>query len=379
MSMNAEALSTAGIGLAPGNDVVGLILQIGWLGFFVFYMFYGQRLQIKIMLKEIESSLYKLQLIKDQGRTLTISTIKEVGKTNGDLEARVDRLLEHLYIPPVELDPSGIIRRLEHIVDIRDFRFKDEVKMMVPQADETQVNNLTNMIDAALALNQIYKIVKHFYLSGKKTSSFYIIMQLQMILPDIMKESEAYASALNAFKAGQPIGDGIGALAAAKLMNGNESREIARDVVMSEVQIEGRTAYVLKAKGPGGNVGKPGEAIKQILEEKEGKIARVIIIDAAQKLEGEKPGEVMEGTGVAIGGPGVDKFKVEEVAAKYKVPLNVILVKEGVGDVVSAMRKEISDSVDEVSVRVRRIIRETTKEGDFVIIAGIGNTMGIAQ
>jgi hypothetical protein len=379
MSMNAEALSTAGIGLAPGNDVVGLILQIGWLGFFVFYMFYGQRLQIKIMLKEIESSLYKLQLIKDQGRTLTISTIKEVGKTDGDLEARVDRLLEHLYIPPVELDPSGIIRRLEHIVDIRDFRFKDEVKMMVPQADETQVNNLTNMIDAALALNQIYKIVKHFYLSGKKTSSFYIIMQLQMILPDIMKESEAYASALNAFKAGQPIGDGIGALAAAKLMNGNESHEIARDVVMSEVQIEGRTAYVLKAKGPGGNVGKPGEAIKQILEEKEGKIARVIIIDAAQKLEGEKPGEVMEGTGVAIGGPGVDKFKVEEVAAKYKVPLNVILVKEGVGDVVSAMRKEISDSVDEVSVRVRRIIRETTKEGDFVIIAGIGNTMGIAQ
>jgi hypothetical protein len=377
--MNAEALSTAGIGLAPGNDVVGLILQIGWLGFFVFYMFYGQRLQIKIMLKEIESSLYKLQLIKDQGRTLTISTIKEVGKTDGDLEARVDRLLEHLYIPPVELDPSGIIRRLEHIVDIRDFRFKDEVKMMVPQADETQVNNLTNMIDAALALNQIYKIVKHFYLSGKKTSSFYIIMQLQMILPDIMKESEAYASALNAFKAGQPIGDGIGALAAAKLMNGNESHEIARDVVMSEVQIEGRTAYVLKAKGPGGNVGKPGEAIKQILEEKEGKIARVIIIDAAQKLEGEKPGEVMEGTGVAIGGPGVDKFKVEEVAAKYKVPLNVILVKEGVGDVVSAMRKEISDSVDEVSVRVRRIIRETTKEGDFVIIAGIGNTMGIAQ
>ena len=379
MSMNAEALSTAGTSLAPGNDIIGLILQIGWLGFFVFYMFYGQRLQIRIMLKEIESSLYKLQLIKDQVRALTISTIKEIGKTDGDLETRVDRLLEHLYIPPVELDPSGIIRRLEHIVDIRDFRFKDEVKLMVPQADETQVNNLTNMLDAALVLNQIYKIVKHFYLSGKKTSSFYIILQLQMILPDIMKESEAYANALTAIKAGQPMGDGIGALVAAKLMYGNESHEIAKDIMMSEVQIEGRIAYVLKAKGPGGNVGKPGEAIKQIIEEKEGKIARVIIIDAAQKLEGEKPGEVMEGTGVAIGGPEVDKYKVEEVAAKYKVPLNVILIKEGVRDVVSAMRKEISDSVDEVSVRVRRIIHETTKEGDLVIIAGIGNTMGIAQ
>lgn len=377
--MSPETLSSLGQALAPGNDIIGLIIQITWLGFFVAYMFYGQRLQIKIMLKEIESSLFKLQLIRDRGRSLAISTIKDVGKTNNDLEPRVDRLLEHLYIPPVELDPTGIIKRLEHIVDVRDFRLKDEVKLMVPQANETQVNNLANMLEAALALNQIYKLVRHFYLSGKKTSSFYIILQLQMILPDIMKESEAYASALTAFKSGQPIGDGIGALIAARLMNGRESREIAQDVVMCEVPVEGRTAYVLKAKGPGGNVGKPGEAIRQILEEKEGKIARMIIIDAAQKLEGEKPGEVMEGTGVAIGGPGVDKFKVEEVATKYKIPLDVILIKEGVGDVVSAMRKEISDSVDEATIRIHRIIRETTKEGDSVIIAGVGNTMGIAQ
>ena len=377
--MSHETLSSLGQALAPGNDVIGLIIQITWLGFFVAYMFYGQRLQIKIMLKEIESSLFKLQLIRDRGRSLAISTIKDVGKTNNDLEVRVDRLLEHLYIPPVELDPTGIIKRLEHIVDVRDFRLKDEEKLMVPQANETQVNNLANMLEAALALNQIYKLVRHFYLSGKKTSSFYIILQLQMILPDIMKESEAYASALTAFKSGQPIGDGIGALIAAKIMNGRENREIAQDIVMCEVPVEGRTAYVLKAKGPGGNVGKPGEAIKQILEEKEGKISRMIIIDAAQKLEGEKPGEVMEGTGVAIGGPGVDKFKVEEVATKYKIPLDVILIKEGVRDVVSAMRKEICDSVDEATIRIHRIIRETTKEGDSVIIAGVGNTMGIAQ
>ncbi|MEM2970062.1 MAG: DUF1512 family protein, partial [Candidatus Bathyarchaeia archaeon] len=194
--MSAETISTAGQALTSGNDLIGPILQILWLGFFVAYMFYGQRIQIKFMLKEIESSLFKLQLIRDRGRSLAISTIKEIGKTNSDLEVRIDRILEHLYIPPVELDPAGIIKRLEHIVDVRDFRLKDEVKIMVPQANETQINNLANMLEAALALNQIYKLVRHFYLSGKKTSSFYIILQLQMILPDIMKESEAYASAL---------------------------------------------------------------------------------------------------------------------------------------------------------------------------------------
>ncbi|RLI39168.1 hypothetical protein DRO64_10920 [Candidatus Bathyarchaeota archaeon] len=111
----------------------------------------------------------------------------------------------------------------------------------------------------------------------------------------------------------------------------------------------------------------------------EGKISRIIIIDAAQKLEGEKSGEVAEGTGVAIGGPGVDKYKVEEVATKYKVPLDAILIKESIEDVISAMKKEIANSVDEVIKRIKRIIHENTKIGDHIIIAGIGNTIGIAQ
>ena len=377
--MSDQLLFNAFQGLPPQDNIVGLIVQILWLAFFVLYMLYGQKLQVRIMLKEIESSLFRLKLIRDRGREIAISTFKKISNGNSDPTERVDRLLEHVYIPPVSLDPSGIIRRLEHLIDVRDFRLKDEVRLMAPNADETQINNLANMLEAALALNQIYKIVRHFYLMGKKTSSFYVILQLQMILPQIIKESQAFASALTAFKTGQPIGDGIGPLIAARLMRERKKYEITMDTVVGEVPIEGRIAYVLKAKGPGGNVGKPGEAIRQILEEKEGRISRIIIIDAAQKLEGEKPGEVVEGTGVAIGGPGVDKYKVEEVATKYKVPLNAILIKEGIEDVVSVMRKEIAKSVEEAIKRIRRIIRETTKEGDQIIIAGIGNTIGIAQ
>ena len=366
-------------GFPSQDNTIGMIIQILWLAFFIFYLLYGQKLQVKIMLKEIEGSLFKLKMIRDRGREIAISTVKKFSKQGNDPTERVDRLLEYIYIPPVDLDPYGIIKRLEHLVDVRDFRLKDEVKLMVPDADEAKINNLTNMLEAALALNQIYKVVRHFYLVGKKTSSFYIILQLQMILPQIMKESQAYASALTAFKNGQPIGDGIGPLIAARLMHGRKEYEIAEDTVVSEVPIDGRIAHVLKAKGPGGNVGKPGEAIRRLLEEMEGKISRIIIIDAAQKLEGEKSGEVAEGTGVAIGGPGVDKYKVEEVAAKYKVPLDAILIKESIEDVISVMKKEIANSVDEVIKRIKRIIHENTKIGDHIIIAGIGNTIGIAQ
>jgi hypothetical protein len=366
-------------GLGPPGDILGWVFQIAFLGIFVVFMFYGQRIQMMIMIREVEGSIYKLKIMRDEARKVAINNIKETGKLEGDPTAHVDRFLEYFAISPVELDPSGVIWRLEHLLDVRDIRFKDDVKLMAPKADDNQINNMENMLEAALALNIIYKIIRHYYLLGKKTLSLYVIMQVQMILPMIMREAEAYAAAQKAFTLGQPIGDGAGALVAAKLMQGHEKTKVEKDVVVAQIPIEGRTAYVLKAEGPGGNVGKPGEAIKQIIEKNEGKISLAIVVDAGMKLEGEKTGEVSEGLGVAIGGPEVEKYKVEEAALKHQVPVNAIIIKEDVGDAVSPMRKEIVDAIDGVIERIKRLILERTQQGDSVIIAGIGNTIGIGQ
>jgi len=355
------------------------ILNLLFYVVFIVFIFYGQRIQMYVMLREVEGSLYKLKYIKDEGRKIAIETIKEIGKPQTDPTARVDRFLEYFTYPPQSLDPAGVVWKLEHILDVRDVRFKGEVKLMAPAADETQANNLENTLEAAMALNYIYKVIRHFYLLGKKTLSLYIIMQIQMILPLVMREAEAYASALKAFAYGQPIGDGAGALVAAKLTYGHETKKIPKDCVVATVPIEGRTAYVIKAEGPGGNVGKTGDAIKTIIEENEGKIATIIMVDAAQKLEGEEVGEVAEGVGAAIGGPGVDQFKIEESILKYRIPINAVAIKEDIGDAVSPMRKEIFDAVDKAIERIKQVILERTKEGDKVIIAGPGNTIGIGQ
>jgi hypothetical protein len=355
------------------------ILSLLFYVVFIVFIFYGQRIQMYVMLREVEGSLYRLKYIKDEGRKITIETIKEIGKPQADPATRVDRFLEYFAIAPQSLDPAGVVWKLEHILDVRDTRFKDEVKMMAPAADDVQANNLENTLEAAMALNFIYKVIRHYYLLGKKTLSLYVIMQIQMILPLVMREAEAYASALKAFAYGQPIGDGAGALVAAKLMHGNETRKIAKDCVVSTVQMEGRTAFVIKAEGPGGNVGKPGDAIKTIIEENEGKIATVIMIDAAMKLEGEAVGEVAEGVGAAIGGPGVDQFKIEESLLKYRIPINAVIIREDIGDAVSPMRKEVFEAADKVIERVKQVILERTKEGDRVVIVGVGNTMGISQ
>jgi hypothetical protein len=363
----------------PGGDIFSQILTIVFYLFFFVFLFYGQRFQIYIMLREVESSLYKLRYIKDEGRKIAIETLKEIGKPQTDPTARVDKFLEYFTIPPQSLDPAGVVWKLEHILDVRDVRLKDEVKMMAPAADETQANNLENTLEAAMDLNFIYKVIRHFYLLGKKTMSLYVIMQIQMQLPLIMKEAEAYAGALKAFAYGQPIGDGAGSLVAAKLMHGYETRKIPKDNVAATVQIEGRTAYVTKAEGPGANVGKAGDAVKTIIDENEGKIANIIMIDAALKLEGEGVGEVAEGVGAAIGGPGVDQFKIEESILKYRIPINAVIIKEDIGDAISPMRKEIFDAVDKAIERIKQVILERTKEGDKVIIVGVGNTIGIGQ
>ena len=367
--------------LIPGSDSVTQVLSLVMYVFFIGFIFYGQRIQMYIMIREVENSLHKLRIIKEEGRKTAIEVLKEIGKPTADPTARVDRYLEYFTIGPQSMDPAGIVNKLDHILDIRDERLKEEVKLMAPQAagDDVQVNNLENTLEAAMALNYIYKVVRHFYIQGKKTLSLYVIMQLQMILPLVMKEAEAYASALKAFAYGQPIGDGVGPLIASKLMHGYEVRKVPKDCVVSSVPFEGRTALVLKAEGPGGNVGKPGQAIETVIEEQQGKLAMVIMIDAGLKLEGEVVGEVSEGIGAAIGGPGVDAYKIEEKVTKYNLPLYAVIVKEDIGDAVSPMRKEINDAVDKVIERVRDVVKERTKEGDTVLIIGVGNSIGVGQ
>lgn len=381
MNVMAVVLSVLGNQLfqLPTGDAITQILSILFYVVFIVFLFYGQRIQMYVMIREVEGSLYKLKYMRDEGRKTAIETIKEIGKPQTDPSARVDRYLEYFAVEPQSMDPAGIVWKLDHILDVLDVRLKDEVKLMAPATDEAQANNLENTLGAAMALNYIYKVVRHFYIQGKKTLSLYIIMQLQMILPLVLKEAEAYASALKAFAYGQPIGDGVGPLVAAKLMHGYEIRKVPKDCVVATVPIEGRTAFIIKAEGPGGNVGKPGDAVKLVIEENEGKIASVIMIDAGLKLEGEEVGEVVEGIGAIIGGPGVDQFKIEEVVVKYRIPINAVKIKEDIGDAVSPMRKEISDSVDKVIERVKNVILERTKEGDKVMIVGVGNTIGIGQ
>ncbi len=366
------------LGSLFGN--LGTISQLLFTVLFIALFFgFGQKLQMRQYLWDIDKGLRKLDMFRNSAKDLALKTVKEIGKPATDPGPQFNVLMEQFLISPVDMDPAGIVGKIDHLLDVRDEKFKEDVRRIAPGADSTQVMNLENLVEASWALNTIYRIIRHFYLMGKKTNSIFIIIQLQALLPLIIQEAEAYLGAAKAFAEGQPIGDGIGALVASRLMKDKEKRKVEKDVVVAETMMEDRRVIALKAEGPGGNVGKPGDAIKTIIEENVGKVSMVVMVDAAVKFEGETSGEISEGIGAAIGGIGTERYKIEQEATLHKIPVYAVIVKESLQEAITPMKKEIMDAGEKVIERIKSLILERSKPGDTIIVAGIGNTIGIGQ
>jgi hypothetical protein len=368
-----------------GADV-GEFSWIIQLVFFVFIMvlsLYGQRIQMWQWLKQIEAGLIELKQMAIKSRQTAIDTFKKYGREEEVVAEEVDRWLDYFTIRPVDLDPAGVLERLEHILEERKDRFEEFTEELAPEAPDEVRSNLENTLEVTQVLSLIFRVVRHYYLLGKKHGSQIMIMQIQMQLPELLRLAKAYFDAMGAFSEGKPIGDGIGPLAVTKFAReqGKDSEsyvsEITRGVGYYPVEYEGRTIYALRATGPGGTVGKPGFAVKKLVDENPGKIRRIITVDAALKLEGEELGRVSEGTGAAIGDPGPEKHAIEEVATKNGIGLEAVVIKENEAAAVGVMDKKILDAVPEVIERIKDAIHKRTKTGDQVILAGIGNTIGI--
>jgi len=369
---------------AGRSDLLSLLMSFLWFIFMLIFLIYptfSQKIQLSYMLRDIERKLLKLKYFRDEVRKRTIQHLNKYSDENIEVDEGVDRLLGSVVIEPVDRDPYGIMYKLEHIVNTWEETFENEVRALCPKADERIVKTLTNLVEVARGLDYIYRVIRHYYLLGKKTSNIYIVLQVQMILPQVMEIAKAYRQASYAFAQGQPIGDGVGVLAVAKLVDGMEKKtyEIAKDTVVQEALWNGRRLLVLRAKGPGGAVGKPGEGVKKLIEAEGDKIKAVITIDAGLKLEGEESGKIVEGIGAAIGGIGVERYKIEEISKAKGIPLYAFVIYESVAEAITPMKESIAKAAERVVERVKKLISEKVGDGATVIVAGIGNTVGIGM
>jgi hypothetical protein len=361
---------------ALDSGSVSTILDFAWIAFFMAFFLYGARIQSTLMVLQIRSKLRKLEQMETTAKDKLFTQLKKLNPQPDGIGEGVERALNSFMIYPISLDPKGIVPKLGKIADTYDRSLKSSVKALAPKANDVELMNLTNLTEVSIGLNNMYRVVRHYYLLGKKPGGLLALAQLQLVLPSIMDAAEAYHSSIEAFIQGKPIGDGFGPLVVSELKEGLQYGEIVEDTVVAETIIEERKVFVVKAKGPGGNVGKPGEAIQKIFDTNTN-VKLLVTVDAALKLEGEETGQVAEGIGAAIGGLGVERYQMEEAASKTSAPLYAIVVKMSEKEAITHMPQTVIKAASDVRSRVIRVIKDRTKPGDTIIVAGIGNTIGV--
>ena len=159
-----------------------------------------------------------------------------------------------------------------------------------------------------------------------------------------------------------------------RMMLDLEKNDAAFRTVWSKTVLRKRTVHLLKPRGPLSTVGRLDDAMEAILSKH--KIDAIIMVDAALKMEGEESATITRGFGAAIGGIGTERFRIEETATKYGIPIHAIVVKQSIKQAVTLMTKDIALTADAVRDHVLEMTSEVAPEGGAVLVAGVGNTMG---
>src|SRR5260370_17507358 len=91
-------------------------------------MFYGQRIQISMMLVGVKRNLGKLERLRKTAHDSVLSSALRFKGDQKSVESRIDRLTGSFAIQPVSMDPSGIVGKLEHILDTYEDNLSADVK-----------------------------------------------------------------------------------------------------------------------------------------------------------------------------------------------------------------------------------------------------------
>ncbi len=385
-----QVLLQTGLGTSQSNAWLIFLSNIIWIAM-IFLFFFQDYVMIWRYAYTVGSFLTNLNRLITNNVNLVINHVDQLLRSNGSpknvnkdaIEKTIKDLMDFVVIEPVNAEPTGLMRTLKLLVTTYNDRLEDSIRSLLPSIERTLVQNVVDAVDGLRELNFIYKVIMHYYRLSNKYRNPYLMMQVYMLLPILREYVNALNGAISTFLKGQPVGDAAGPLTAYRFMRSCSSvEEIShnvKDTYIGLCNFEGRRVYVVKARGPGGTVGNLDDGIAYLVERVSVKPRFIITVDAALKLEGERTGSIAEGVGVAMGGIGVERFNIERIASKYGIPLYAVLIKMSMPEALSAMPKEVEGAVNDAVESVKRVIREGVREGEEVILVGVGNTGGVAQ
>src|SRR3989442_12373921 len=143
-------------------DLSQIVNLVSFASFFMIF-FYGQPLQVQWQLVSVKRSLGKLERSKTAARQKFLDSISRFQMDKKTVETKIDRLNNSFTITPVSLDPSGIVGKLEHVLDTYDDHLKMEVKAIAPNATESDVNTLSNQLEFSLSLDGTIRLGRRLH------------------------------------------------------------------------------------------------------------------------------------------------------------------------------------------------------------------------
>ena len=351
-----------------------LLSQIIWLVLFVVFMVYGQRIMVTQAVIKLEREVYELEEIADKSRRQVIRFISK--RADKKLQTSIGNFMNFFAISPVSIDPYGVMKKIDHVSRHSEKRINYFVDEVAPKFSNDKKKDIKNALAGAITTHNIAKIVRHYLELIKKYKMFQLAMIIQMQMPLIARVSKAASKATYAFLDGVPIGDGIGPLIAASLIKGKPRVYEKEEFVVYKTRLEGRDVFISKANGPGATTGYPGKFMLKFM--RNNKIDRIISVDAAMKLEGEKTASIAEGVGIAMGGNGVDRYEIEQVVINKNLPLDAIAIKVSDEDALGPMNKLLFNAVPKAQQTLRERIKKT-RRGERILVMGVGNTCGVGN
>ena len=346
-----------------------VLLQV--LSFLLFFamIFFLPKLMVWQANRRMNSAILDLKAYHNDAEEYFLENMKPVE----NYEEKYRSMKNFQFSQPTSLDPAGMVGRLENVLDASEHKFKRFVRKNADTEDEEELADLNMAFKGVMGTHQMKKIVEHFQKLVNKTQNFQLVGLIQMMLPIYTELAESQKGATRAFADKAPIGDAIGPMVAAKMIT-EEPEEISEDIVHSKEELKDQEVHVVKSRGPGARLGKYGEAMEKLAEEND--LEAIVTVDAASKFESEETGTVNEGVGVMMGGPGVEKSKIEEVATEHDIPLEGIVIKQSAPEASKPMKKEIFDAWKPAKKKAESIVEEF--DGDVAVV-GVGNTCGIGN
>lgn len=151
-------------GLGP-LEIIGILI-------FVVILFFLPKIMRMRMISSVNKTVEELESMVKEAREILVNISQEKGNPIHDPTEAVENFIEFFVVPPVNLDPQGLVKKFDKILELGEERFKDMAQEIAPDADEEVKSNIIMTIKATIGLNTVAKLVRHNMELARKQGTF---------------------------------------------------------------------------------------------------------------------------------------------------------------------------------------------------------------